>query len=175
MPKLNGLDFSKTLPASIKVVFTTAYDQYALDGFRLNALDYLLKPISYADFLSASQRALDWFELTNSSSEKCIYVKSGYRVIKIDLASILYIENQKDYVEFYLEGSEEPIRSLMGLQFLEEKLPKKSFMRIHRSYIVNLSKVKIVERNCILFDKKYIPVSESYRKEFNDFLNQRIL
>lgn len=175
MPKMNGLEFSKTLPTNIKVVFTTAYDQYAIEGFRLNALDYLLKPISYVEFFNTAKRALDWFELIESKKATSIFIKSGYQVKKIDLDSILYVEAQKDYLEFHLDDNIEPITSLMSLQSLEEKLPKNSFMRTHRSFIVNLDKIKIVERNCIIFGKKYIPVSETYRERFQNFVNQHIL
>lgn len=177
MPKIDGLEFSKTLPATLRVVFTTAYDQYAIEGFRLNALDYLLKPISYTDFLKAAQRALDWFALVDSENRQntAIFVKSGYQVKKIELDSILYIENQKDYVEFHLEGNAEPITSLMTLQSLEAKLPQESFIRTHRSFIVNLNKIEVVERNTIVFGKKYIPVSETYREQLQHFLDQHTL
>lgn len=172
MPQINGLEFSKTLPATIKIIFTTAYDQYALESFRLNALDYLLKPINYIEFLQASNKALDWFRLLDSNRTSSIFVKSGYRMEKIDLDTILYIENQKDYVKFHLEGIKEPVSSLMSMQLLEEKLPENKFMRVHRSFIVNLDKIKTIERNCIVFGKEYIPVSESYKSKFMDFLNK---
>ncbi|MDR1501500.1 MAG: LytTR family DNA-binding domain-containing protein [Prevotella sp.] len=178
MPQITGLEFSKTLPPTTKIIFTTAYDQYAVDGFRLNALDYLLKPINYTEFLQAANKALEWFKLTaassndNSSSATSIFVKSGYRMEKIEFENILYIENQKDYVKFHLETQKEPISSLMSMQSLEEKLPEKQFMRVHRSFIVNLDKIKTIERNCIVFGKEYIPVSESYKAKFMDFLNK---
>lgn len=175
MPQMNGLELSKSLPNSVKVIFTTAYDQYAVEGFRLNALDYLLKPISYADFLSAAQRAQEWYTRTGNKQETSLFIKSGYQTRKIELDSILYIENQKDYVDFYLEGVAEPVSSLMSMQSLEAKLPQDSFMRTHRSFIVNLNKVQIVERYCILFGKKYVPVSETYRKQFQQFIDQHLL
>lgn len=175
MPQMNGLELSKSLPNSVKVIFTTAYDQYAIEGFRLNALDYLLKPISYADFLSAAQRAQEWYTRTGNKQETSLFIKSGYQTRKIELDSILYIENQKDYVDFYLEGVAEPVSSLMSMQSLEAKLPQDSFMRTHRSFIVNLNKVQIVERYCILFGKKYVPVSETYRKPFQQFIDQHLL
>ncbi|MBP1616916.1 MAG: chemotaxis protein CheY [Bacteroidetes bacterium] len=177
MPQITGLDFSKTLPAGMRVIFTTAYNQYAIDGYRLNALDYLLKPISYPEFLEASDKALEWFKLKKASQTKpetsspsSIFVKSGYRMEKIDLDEILYIENQKDYVKFYLAGIAEPVSSLMSMQLLEEKLPERDFMRVHRSFIVNLNNVKTIERNCIVFGKEYIPVSDSYKDRFMEFL-----
>ena len=171
MPQINGLEFSKTIHASTRIIFTTAYDQYAVEGFRVNALDYLLKPINYTDFLQATNKALEWFKLANISPTS-IFIKSGYRMEKIDFDNILYIENQKDYVKFHLENQKEPISSLMSMQSLEEKLPSKLFMRVHRSFIVNLNKIKTIERNCIVFGKKYIPVSESYKSKFMDFLNK---
>ena len=99
-------------------------------------------------------------------------MKSGYRMEKIELADILYIENQKDYVKFHVEGVSEPISSLMSMQSLDEKLPSKQFMRVHRSFIVNLNKIKTIERNCIVFGKEYIPVSDSYKEKFMEFLNK---
>lgn len=179
MPQITGLEFSKTLPQSTRVIFTTAYEQYAIDGFRLNALDYLLKPISYPEFLEASNKAQEWFELSNSAKDKAqeptpssLFVKSGYRMEKINLDQILYIENQKDYVKFHLEGIADPVSSLMSMQSLEEKLSSRQFMRVHRSFIVNLDKVKTIERNCIVFGKEYIPVSDSYKDRFMDFLSK---
>lgn len=173
MPQINGLEFSKTIHASTRIIFTTAYDQYAVEGFRVNALDYLLKPINYTDFLQATNKALEWFKMANiSHSTTSIFIKSGYRMEKIDFDNILYIENQKDYVKFHLESQKEPISSLMSMQSLEEKLPSKLFMRVHRSFIVNLNKIKTIERNCIVFGKEYIPVSESYKNKFMDFLNK---
>ncbi|MFV0470378.1 MAG: LytR/AlgR family response regulator transcription factor [Dysgonomonas sp.] len=175
MPQINGIDFSKNLPAATRVIFTTAYDQYAVDGFRQNALDYLLKPISYPEFLQASNKALEWFNLTENNqaiSSSSIFIKSGYRMEKIEFNNILYIENQKDYVKFHLESSNEPINSLMSMQSLEDKLPSKKFMRVHRSFIVNLDKIKTIERNCIVFGKEYIPVSDSYKERFMEFINK---
>lgn len=176
MPKINGVEFSKTLPSVIKVIFTTAYDQYAIDGFKVNALDYLLKPISYGDFLQAANRALEWFRPnTDASAADSIFVKSGYRIEKLEYNNILYIENQKDYVKFYLEDQQDPVSSLMSIQQLSEKLPADVFMRVHRSFIVNLNKIKTVERNCIIFGKAYIPVSDTYRSEFNRFLDKKFI
>lgn len=172
MPQISGLEFSKTLPPSLKIIFTTAYDQYAIEGFRLNALDYLLKPINYTEFLQAANKALEWFKLLENNQSTSIFIKSGYRIEKIEFKDILYIENQKDYVKFHLDGTKEPVSSLMSMQSLEEKLPDKLFMRVHRSFIVNLDKVKTIERNCIVFGKEYIPVSESYKSKFMEFLNK---
>lgn len=184
MPKMNGLEFSKLLPPSIKVIFTTAYDQFALDGFKVNALDYLLKPISYPDFLNAANRAVEWYskgQINTASASTVIetidsiFVKSGYRIEKLYFNDILYIENQKDYVKFHIEGQTEPVSSLMSINQLADKLPTDKFMRVHRSFIVNLDKVKIIERNSIVFGKTYIPISDTYKEKFNEFLSQRFL
>lgn len=175
MPNLNGLEFSKIIPANVKVVFTTAYDQYALEGFKVNALDYLLKPINYADFLQASTKAMQWFKMVNQPSDDSLFVKSGYRIEKIEYNNILYIENRKDYVLFYLEDQREPVSSLMSMQTLSMKLPKNLFMRVHRSFIVNLNKITTIERNTIVFGKTYIPISDSYKNEFNQFMDGKVL
>lgn len=178
MSQISGLEFSKTILPSTRIIFTTAYDQYAVEGFRLNALDYLLKPINYTEFLQAANKALEWFKLMkkneeeNAISSSSIFVKSGHRIEKIDFDTILYIENQKDYVKFHLENIKDPVSSLMSMQSLEEKLPYKHFMRVHRSFIVNLDKIKTIERNCIVFGKEYIPVSESYKAKFMEFLDK---
>lgn len=176
MPQINGIDLSKNIPKNIKVIFTTAYDQYALDGFKVNALDYLLKPINYNDFLQAANKALDWYKRSDAPiRSNCIFVKSGYRVEKIEYEHILYIENQKDYVKFYLDNEAESVSSLMNIQQLSEKLPDSLFMRVHRSFIVNLDKIKSVERNCIVFGKVYIPISDSYKSIFNDFMKSKMI
>lgn len=180
MPQISGLEFANSVNPETRIVFTTAYNQYALDGFKVNALDYLLKPISYADFLRAANRANDWFHKDVTSvadddmKDDSIWVKAGYRVERIAYDEILYIENQKDYVKFYLQGRDEPISSLMNLQTLAERLPDK-FMRVHRSFIVNLNKVKTIERNTIIFGKVYIPVSETYRTSFSQYMSDKLL
>ncbi len=179
MPELNGLDFSKMVKDQTKIIFTTAFQQYAIDGFKVNALDYLLKPISYADFLNSAQKALDWYTLTEKSTatqepqkKKSIFVKSEYKLRQIELDKILYIEGLKDYVKIYVEDEQYPILSLMRMKTLEEELPSDQFVRIHRSYIVQPKKIKEIERNRIIFGKTYIPISESYKDEFQEFLRK---
>lgn len=182
MPELNGLELSKIIKDKTKIVFTTAFQQYALDGFKVNALDYLLKPISYADFLQAANKALQWYEMANSKGEKevekkeeqkrSIFVKSDYKLIQIDLDKITHIEGLKDYVKIFVEGETYPILSLMSMKSLEEMLPKDRFIRVHRSYIVQPKKIKTIERNRIVFGKEYIPISDSYKEAFQEFLNK---
>lgn len=174
MPELNGLEFSKMVDTRTRIVFTTAFGQYALDGYRVNALDYLLKPISYVDFLQAANKALQWFELVQKPEEiDSIFVKSDYKLVQIELKKILYIEGLKDYVKIYTEDTPKPTLSLMSMKAMEELLPSARFMRVHRSFIVQKDKIRIIDRGRIVFDKAYIPVSDSYKQTFQSFLDER--
>lgn len=183
MPELNGLDYSRMISPQTRVVFTTAFNQYALDGYKVNALDYLLKPISYPDFLLAANKAQEWFRLVGQSqqSEKkenqdeklSIFVKSDYKLIRIELKNILYVEGLKDYVKIYEENAGRPVISLMSMKAMEEMLPADRFMRVHRSYIVQKEKIRIIEHNRIVFGNTYIPIGDSYKQAFQDFLNKR--
>lgn len=175
MPELNGLEFSKMTNPHTRIVFTTAFDQYALDGYRVNALDYLLKPISYADFLQAANKALQWFGLQQQQEGEIesIFVKSDYKLVQVELKNILYIEGLKDYVKIYEENSPKPLLSLMSMKSLEELLPASRFIRVHRSYIVQKDKIRVIDRGRIVFGKNYIPISDSYKIVFQEFLNKR--
>ena len=180
MPGLNGVEFSRMLPADTRVIFTTAFSRYAVEGFRVNAVDYLLKPISYADFLAAAQKALEWFELKRRAGApaddlRSIFVKTEYRLRQIELERILYIEGLKDYVKIHVEDEPHPVLSLMSLKSLEEQLPADRFIRVHRSYIVQPAKIRTIERNSIVFGRERIPISENYRQAFFDFLSDRSL
>ena len=179
MPELNGLDFSRMVPPQTRIVFTTAFDQYAIDGYRVNALDYLLKPISYPNFLQAANKAQEWFKLVEQRQQGAaeevdsIFVKSEYKQVQVMLDDILYIEGLKDYIKIYEEGHDKPLLSLMSMKAMEEMLPANRFMRVHRSYIVQKSKIRVVEHNRIVFGKTYIPVGDSYKDIFQAFLNER--
>lgn len=184
MPGLNGLEFSRMVPESTRVVFTTAFEQYAVDGFRVNALDYLLKPISYTDFLNAVNKAVKWFELNNMSrkvdisaqeEENFIFVKSDYKLVHINMDDILYIEGLKDYVKIYLENRDRPIISLVSMKSMEEKLPSSRFIRVHRSYIVQKSKIRTIDRMRIVFGNTYIPVSDSYKQNIMDYIDDKMI
>lgn len=191
MPELNGLEFSRMVPEATRIVFTTAFEQYALDGFKVNALDYLLKPISYADFMQAVSKAIKWFELQQKAEggsaaattapaqptddDNFIYVKSDYKLIQVSLDKILYIEGLKDYVKIFLEDQQRPILSLISLRALEERLPSSRFIRVHRSFIVQKQKIKVVDKARIVFGKEYIPVSDSYKQELLNYLNEHTL
>ena len=159
-----------------------AFDRYAVDGFRVNALDYLLKPISYADFMEACNKALQWFQLVQQQDEpaaadkeeiKSIFVKSEYKLLQINLDDIRYIEGLKDYVKIYTEQSPHPILSLMNMKAIEQMLPSSRFIRVHRSFIVQKSKIREIERNRIVFGDVYIPIGDSYKQAFQDFINNK--
>jgi len=175
MPELNGLEFSKLVNPVTRIVFTTAFEQYAIDGYKVNALDYLLKPISYVDFLQAANKAMKWFELLQQPKEEIqsIFVKSDYKLVQIELKNILYIEGLKDYIKIYEENNPKPILSLMNMKAMEDLLPASRFMRVHRSYIVQKDKIRVIDRGRIVFGKAYIPISDSYKQAFQDFLEQR--
>lgn len=184
MPELNGMELSKMVPENTRIVFTTAFDQYAVDGFRANALDYLLKPISYAEFLEACNKALQWFQLVQLSEQpaaaaaageepRSIFVKSEYKLLQINLDDIRYIEGLKDYVKIYTEQSPHPILSLMNMKAIEQMLPASRFIRVHRSFIVQKSKIREIERNRIVFGNVYIPIGDSYKQAFQDFINNK--
>lgn len=181
MPDLNGMDFVKTLVNPPKVIFTTAYAEYALDGFKVDAIDYLLKPICFTDFLKSANKAKAWFEAHTTGSvqvrnnEEFLFIKSDYRIVRINFMDINYIEAMNEYVKIHLTGSK-PIMSLISMKQLEQQLPVDRFMRVHRSFIVNLSKITIIERNRIVFDGKvYIPVSEQYKEKFQDYVNKNFI
>ena len=182
MPDLTGIEFSKMLPKATRVIFTTAFDQYALDGFKVEALDYLLKPFDYAEFLVAANKANTWFELvkgkreTNVSEEKeFLFVKSEYKQLRIKLADVLYFEGLKDYIKIWLKDNPTPVLTLMSLKSLEEELPETHFMRVHRSFIVSLKNIEVIERSQIIINKQRITVSEQYKPKFLEFVNRNSL
>lgn len=180
MPDLSGLEFSRMIDSRIKIIFTTAFEQYALEGFKVDALDYLLKPISYPEFLKAANKGLQWTEMNHHTpvqprgEEGSVFVKSDYKLVKLQLQDILYVEGLKDYVKIYMEDRPQPVVSLLSMKMFEEMLPP-SFIRVHRSYIVNLDKITVIERNRIVFGKTYIPVSDSYKDKFLEFVNRKML
>ena len=183
MPELNGIEFAKIIPPECRIVFVTAFEQYAIEGFRHNAIDYLLKPVSYSEFLNAANRALVWAELNEKArlavekddEPQFIIVKSEYKLIQIDISKITYIEGLKDYVKIYTEDSPNCILSLMNMKTIEQRLPADKFIRVHRSFIVQMSKINVIERNRIVFGKKYIPISDTYKKAFNDYLQKHTI
>jgi two-component system LytT family response regulator len=181
MPDLNGMDFVKSLSNPPKIIFTTAYSEYALEGFKVDAIDYLLKPIDYAAFLKASNKAKGRFQSENpekaqiEGNEKFLFIKSEYKILRINLSDIKYIEGMREYVRIHL-ANEKPIMALMSMKKMEEFLPDVKFMRVHRSFIVSLDKITTIERNRIVFDKNtYIPVSEQFKSKFQKYLDDNFL
>lgn len=174
MPQINGLEFAKVIPSECKIIFTTAYDQYAVQGYKVNAFDYLLKPISYKEFLEAATRVLNLAPkaIPEVPKREFILVKSEYKLIQVRISEIMFVEGLKDYIKIYIDGSDKPILTLMSMKAIEQTLPSNKFIRVHRSYIVNTEKISVIERNNILMAGKAIPVSESYRQAFSAYLSE---
>jgi two-component system LytT family response regulator len=176
MPDLSGLDFVKSWGENQKIIFTTAFEEYALDGFKVDAIDYLLKPFGYEEFLKAAKKAASYFELLeragkkNQKVEEYIFVKSEYKLVKISFKDIVYIEALREYIKIVLHN-DKPVHTLQSIKSIEEKLPG-NFMRVHRSFIVNLDYVKLIEKGRIIFDKVYIPVSEQYKTDFQNYIEK---
>lgn len=178
MPELSGLEFAQILPKETKIVFTTAFDKYATEGYKVDALYYLLKPIAYEDFLRAANKALDWFEMLKKSDiykrDRFLFVKSDYKLVRIPLDDILFIEGQKDYVRIYLENGDK-IMSLMNMKKLEDYLPHPEFLRTHRSYIVHMNKIPVVDRLRIVFGQSMIPISDNYKDTVQAYFDKHTL
>ncbi len=188
MPDLTGIELArvieKTSGRTPRIIFTTAFNQFALDGFKVDALDYLLKPFNYEEFLKAAGKARSYFELVQRAEdspagmpveqprEEYLFLKVEYQLVRVMYSDILYIEGLKDYVKVHLQTSAKPLLSLTSLKALEERLPASRFMRVHRSFIVNLDKISAVTRNNIQIGNDPVPVSEQYKEAFNDYLSK---
>jgi len=181
MPDLSGMEFVKTLENPPKIVFVTAYSEYAVEGFRVDAADYLLKPISYGDFLKSANKVKSLFDAINLKAEKVnsnedfLFIKSEYKILRINFDDIKYIEGMSEYIRIHLTNAR-PVMTLLSMKAIDEILPSGRFMRVHRSYIVNLSKISVIERNRIVFDGKvYIPVSDQYKSSFQKYIDKSFL
>lgn len=178
MPNLNGMEFSHIVAGKTAIIFTTAYDSYAVASYEVEAVDYLLKPISYQHFLRATQKVLrlatQKCEISTPEQQEFIYIKSDYKLRQIMLSKILYIEGLKDYVKIYMEDETHPILSLLSLKSLEEMLPADRFMRVHRSFIVQGCKITTIDRNRIVFGKQYIPISDTYKTAVSQFIDRHM-
>lgn len=181
MPDLTGIEFTRLLAKGTKVIFTTAYEKYAVEGFKLDVVDYLLKPFSYEEFLKAVQKVQRLIGLEKGvlnqvdANSEFLFLKSDYKIKRINFNGILYIEGLKDYVKVFIQNSDKPILSITTMKLLETKLPETKFMRVHRSFIVNLGKIDTIERSRIVFGKTYIPVSDQYKDKFQEFLDKNFL
>ena len=178
MPDLNGMDFVKSLAAPPLIVFTTAYSEYAVEGFKVNAVDYLLKPFGLQDFIRAANRLKDRLspKIGNVEGEESdIFVKTDYRMVKVSIQDIRYVEGMSEYLKLHLDSQPKPIITLLAMKALEEKLPP-NFMRIHRSYIVNLDKIQEVNKNRVIMDSDTnLPIGDSYREQFNHYIETKYL
>jgi DNA-binding LytR/AlgR family response regulator len=181
MPGLTGIEFTRSMIDGPVVIFTTAFEKYAIDGFKLDIADYLLKPFTYEEFLTSVHKAERMIrsirkpaddDLTNN---EFLFLKSEYKIKRINFRNILYIEGLKEYVKVYTIHSDKPILSLSSLKTLETKLPAGKFMRVHRSFIVNLEKIDTIDRSRIIFGKKYIPIGDQYKDRFQEFLDKNFL
>jgi two-component system response regulator LytT len=188
MADLSGIEVARIIEQTgrrkdLRIIFTTAYDQYAVEGYKVNALDYILKPFNFVDFTRAATKAFDYFNLLQQSStpgnqrlvitppeRKYIYLKVDYQLQKVDTADILYIEGLKDYVKLFLKGQDKPLLTLSSLKNLEEKLPAEAFLRIHRSFIVGIEHIKSVTKNSVQIEQMTIPVTEQYKTGFTELL-----
>ena len=179
MPGLNGLELARTLNNRTLIIFTTAFDNYAIEGYKVNAIDYLLKPFNFEEFYDAAIKAQRIFEERNtptiSVNNQYIFVKTEYRIQRIDFLNILYIEGLKDYVKIYMQNQVKPVVSLMSMKSIIERLPQNQFMRVHRSFIVNLTKIQTIERSRILFGDVYIPISDNYKDAFWEYVNNKFM
>ena len=182
MPELNGIEFSRTLNKDIRVIFTTAFNDYALEGFKVNALDYLLKPFNYEEFLIAANKAKEWYELIQAKrtpeaedESNFIFVKSEYKQVKINLNEVLYFEGLKDYIKIWLKGIAKPILTIMSLKSLESQLPEAKFMRVHRSFIIALDKIQVIERGqVIMLNQAHVKIADQYKEKFQSFISGRM-
>jgi DNA-binding LytR/AlgR family response regulator len=172
MPDITGIQFLKSLKHPPMVIFTTAYEEYALDGFELDVVDYLLKPIPFERFMKAVIRAQEYLSVLQpkAADTDYIFVKTEYKIIKINLEDILYIEALKDYIKIYT--AHQPVLTLKSLKSFESRLPKDKFMRVHRSYLVAMNKINSVERNTVMIANQSIPISEGYRDRFYDVITR---
>ena len=194
MPDLNGMDFVRGLTVPPLVVFTTAYSEYAIEGYRVKAIDYLLKPFSMQDFQRAAMKVKQQYDLLQRSFEPqdiqpqmpvaasevaatddTFFVKTDSRTVRVSIHDIRYVEAMSEYLKLYVEGQSRPLITYLSMKKMEDFLPD-SFMRIHRSYIVNLKKVQEVNKNRVIMGaEEYLPIGDSYRDKFIQYLEGRLL
>ncbi len=188
LPGISGIDFIKSLDEKPMIIFTTVFKEYALEAFNLNAMDYLLKPIQFDRFLKATNKAYEYYSLkslkqkssgkvkeVNPASE-FILVKADYKTIKINLNDILYVEGLKDYIKIFTVGSEKPIITLNSLKRMQENLPPDRFARVHKSFIISLNHIKVINKTQVVIGKSYIPIGESYKDFFiSEMENKRLM
>jgi DNA-binding LytR/AlgR family response regulator len=182
MPLINGLDFAQFIKDKTSIIFTTAFKEYAIDGYKVNAIDYLLKPFSYSSFLNAAKKALAWFETihaansvktNNSDKSSGIFVKADYKIIHVLFDDILYIEGLKNYIKIYTSKQSKPIITLMTMKEIEDELPANDFIRIHRSFIVRKNKIESINKNRIMIAGREFPIGETYKPAFMTLIGNK--
>ncbi len=185
MPDLNGMDFVKSLTVAPLIVFTTAYSEYAVEGFKVNAVDYLLKPFGMQDFQRAAMRLKERLKIDDeekkeikdntSTADDTLFLKTDYRIVKVSIRDIRYVEAMSEYLKVWLEGVSKPIITLLSMKKMEERLPN-YFMRIHRSYIINLTKIQEVNKNRVIMDADtFLPIGDLYKEAFQAYLDTKFL
>ena len=177
MPDLNGMDFVKSLAVPPLIVFTTAYSEYAVEGFKVNAVDYLLKPFGLQEFQRAANRLHHLLGTSNTQTtqDDTLFLKTDYRIVKVSISDIRYIEGMSEYLKIWLDNQPKPIITLLSMKKMEERLPD-YFMRIHRSYIVNLTKIQEVNKNRVIMDAEtYLPIGDLYKEAFQTYLDTKFL
>lgn len=181
MPEINGIDFVKSLRNPPLIVFTTAYSEYAIEGFRVDAVDYLLKPIGYSDFLKAANKAKLQYEQQNATSNvdsennEYLFIRSNSRFVKIKFSEIKYIEGMREYIRLHLADGAS-MMTLLSMKSVEDRLPQKQFMRVHRSYIINLNEIREVRKQrAVLTGGVEIMIGAQYKDDFDKFINKDIL
>ena len=186
MPDLNGMDFVKLLSTPPLIVFTTAYAEYAVEGFKVNAVDYLLKPYDLQDFMRAANRIKERLEVSltpsisptsphTAENDDVIFLKTDYRIVKVSISDIRYVEAMSEYLKVWLRNDAKPIITLLSMKKMEERLPQ-NFMRIHRSYIINLDDIQEVNKNRVILDAEtYLPLGDSYKEVFQQYLDTKFL
>ena len=185
MPDLNGMDFVKSLAVPPLVVFTTAYSEYAVEGFRVNAVDYLLKPFGLQDFRRAANRLKERLEnnapvvsgsaVGSLPADDTLFLKTDSRIVKVSIPDIRYVEGMSEYLKVWIEGEAKPIITLLSMKKMQEHLPN-NFMRIHRSYIINLNKIQEVNKNRVIMDSDtYLPIGDLYKDAFQAYLDTKFL
>lgn len=182
MPDLNGLDFVRSLQKPPMVVFTTAYQEYAIEGYKVDAIDYLLKPFGMGDVLRAADKVKRQYDLLHTASlspldeDEALFLKTEYKVVRILISHIIYIEGMSEYLRIHLTGQSKPIVVLLSMKKMEERLGETDFMRIHKSFIINLHHLSEINRSRVVLDmEKEIPIGDSYRDKLNDYVSKKFL
>ncbi|MBQ3313997.1 MAG: response regulator transcription factor [Prevotella sp.] len=186
MPDLNGMELAHMIPAETRVVFTTAFKEYAFESYEVSALDFLLKPIRYNKFMVAVEKAKEWFAKSESpvsqhpspitNHPSAIFVRVDGELRNITISDIIYVNGMKDYVMFYLDSEPKPLITHLTMKAVEEMLPPEKFLRVHRSYIIAVDKIRKVDRNdCIYIGNEIIHVPDGYQDAFHKFLETRTI